>query len=89
MNDEWEAEKKSDELVVSYVLSLRERLESMVHVQRNLRKAQRYQKAWYDMSSRERYFQARWPSPHPVAYPHQQADGTVAGTLSSTSEGVP
>ena len=52
------AEEKSDESVVSYVLSLRERLESMAeHVQENLRKAQRYQKAWYDRNAREKSFQ--------------------------------
>ena len=58
LKEEWEAEEKSDESVVSYVLSLRERLESMAeHVQENLRKAQRYQKAWYDRNARERSFQ--------------------------------
>ena len=58
LKEEWEAEEKSDESVVSYVLSLRERLESMAeHVQENLRKAQRYQKAWYDRNTRERSFQ--------------------------------
>ena len=58
LKEEWEAEEKSDESVVSYVLSLRVRLESMAeHVQENLRKVQRYQKAWYDRNARERSFQ--------------------------------
>ena len=58
LNDEWEAEENSDELVLLYVLSLRERLASMAQGQGKLPKAQRHQKAWYDMSAQKKYFQA-------------------------------
>ena len=58
LKEEWEAEEKSNVSVVSYVLSMRERLEHMTeHVQENLRKAQRHQKTWYDRNARERSFQ--------------------------------
>ena len=58
LKEEWEAEEKSNESVVSYVLSMREWLENMTeHVQENLRKALRHQKTWYDTNARERSFQ--------------------------------
>ena len=58
LKEEWEAGEKSDESVVSYVLSLRDRLERMTeHVQENLGKAQRQQKAWYDKNARNRSFE--------------------------------
>ena len=58
LKEEWEAEEKSNESVILYVLSMRERLEHMTeHVQENLRKAQRRQKTWYDRNARERSFQ--------------------------------
>ena len=44
--------------MVSYVLSMRERLEHMTeHVQENLHKTQRQHKTWYDSNARERSFQ--------------------------------
>ena len=43
---------------MTYVLSLREQLESMAeHVQEYLHKAQMYQKAWYDRNAWDRSFQ--------------------------------
>ena len=89
LKEEWEVEEKSDEPVVSYVLSLREWLESMAEHVQNLRKAQRYQKAWYDRNARERSFQLgdQVLILLPVPTPHQQVNGTVAGTLSGVSAG--
>ena len=53
----WEASKKSDENVVSYVLAVQERLATMSAVAReNLKKAQAEQKVWYDRNAREREF---------------------------------
>ena len=58
LKEEWETEEKSDESVVLYVLSLRERLKSMAeHVQESLCKVQRDQNAWYDTNAWERSFQ--------------------------------
>lgn len=47
-----------DESVVSYVLSLRDQLESMTeHVQENLDMAQRQQKTWYGKNTQNWSFQ--------------------------------
>ena len=54
----WEASKKSDESVVSYVLATQEKLRNMAElVQENLSKAQGKQKVWYDKSARVREFE--------------------------------
>ena len=43
----WEADKKSDESVVSHILLVRERLEEMTElVEKNVRAAQGQQKKW-------------------------------------------
>ncbi|XP_078581557.1 uncharacterized protein LOC144864980 [Branchiostoma floridae x Branchiostoma japonicum] len=53
----WEANDKSSESVVSYVLRVRERLASMTTlVRENLETAQRKQKTWYDRKARTRQF---------------------------------
>ena len=58
LRESWEAAKKSDESVVSYILSLREKLEKMSQLARsNLQTAQSTQKEWYDRTARERSFQ--------------------------------
>ena len=58
LRESWEAEKRSDESVVSYMLLLREKLEKMSQLARsNLQSAQSAQKAWYDRTARERSFQ--------------------------------
>ena len=58
LRESWEAAKKSDESVVSYILSLREKLEKMSQLARsNLQTAQSTQKEWYDRTVRERSFQ--------------------------------
>ena len=50
--DVWEASPRSDETVVSYVLSVRERLDRMSGLaQENLCKAQKTQKHWYDQNA--------------------------------------
>ena len=58
LKESWEADKKSTESVVSYVLTIQERLaqlRDMVHD--NLQNAQANQKEWYDRHARNRQFQ--------------------------------
>ena len=53
LKESWEANQKSDESVISYVLSTREKLLKMSElVQENLSKSQTQQKTWYDKKSR-------------------------------------
>ena len=55
VREEWEAEKKSDQSVLSHILAIRERLEEMTTiVQDNWKKAQSRQKTWYDQNTRDR-----------------------------------
>ena len=52
LKESWEATQKSDESVVSYVLSTQEKLRKMTElVHENLTKAQGKQKAWYDKNA--------------------------------------
>ena len=54
LRDTWEAGKRSEESVVSYVLSVREKLDKMSELVRdNLEAAQKLQKRWYDQNARE------------------------------------
>ena len=49
LRESWEANTKSKESVVSYVLSTRDKLDSMYSlVTENMQQAQKTQKAWYD-----------------------------------------
>ena len=49
LKEQWEAEKRSDESVVSHILAIRERMEEMTEiVSANLKEAQQQQKMWYD-----------------------------------------
>lgn len=58
LRESWEASKRSNESVVSYVLLTRQRLMEMSElVQQNLSKAQKQQKQWYDKNARARKFQ--------------------------------
>ena len=58
LRETWEESNKSTESVISYVLSMREKLEKMsALVRENLENAQRKQKQWYDQNAREREFQ--------------------------------
>ena len=50
MKETWEASERSNQSVVSYVVSIRERLEKMVALVRE--NAQQAQKAWYDLNVR-------------------------------------
>ena len=44
LKEEWEAEKRSDEIVVSHILAIREIMEKMTNIVKdNVRKAQRQQ----------------------------------------------
>ena len=55
----WEVGKRSDESVVSHVLSMRDKMMKMTDlVQQNLSKAQEKQKLWYDKGARHREFTA-------------------------------
>ena len=58
LRESWEAEKKTDESVVSHILSIREKMEKMSELARqNLLSSQKAQKQWYDQTARERSFQ--------------------------------
>ena len=58
LGEQWEAGKTTKEDVVSYVLSMRERLALMSEIaQENMRIAQAKQKSWYDQKSRDRSFE--------------------------------
>ena len=55
LQEPWEAKTSSSESVVSYVLTIREKLANMTElVQQNLADAARKQKIWYDQHARER-----------------------------------
>ena len=57
LKESWEADKKSTESIVSYVLTIQERLAKLRDiVHDNLEEAQRTQKAWYDRQARSREF---------------------------------
>ena len=54
LKEEWEAREKSKENVVSYIMQIRNRMETMQKsVLENVRKAQEKQKKWYDRTARE------------------------------------
>ena len=62
LKESWEASKKSNESVVSYVLSTQQKLRKMTEiVQENLSKAQEKQKTWYDKNARVREFETGDP----------------------------
>ena len=55
LKEEWEAEKHSDESVVSHILAIRMRMEEMTEIVKdNMKEAQQQQKTWYDKTTRER-----------------------------------
>ena len=57
LRDTWESGTASDENVISYVMSTREKLSQMAEiVKENLTKAQLHQKTWYDKRARLREF---------------------------------
>ena len=54
----WEADTRSSESVISYVLLMQEKLAKMNElVKENLAQAQSYQKKWYDQNALDREFQ--------------------------------
>ena len=66
LKDAWENSQNTDESVISYVLTIRERLESMAElVKENMEKLQ---KQWYDKKAKDRDLkggraaQSYWPS---------------------------
>ena len=55
IKERWEADHKSSESVVSYILSIQDRIASMADlVGENMQKAQETQKRWYDRNAREK-----------------------------------
>ena len=58
LKESWEADKRSDQNIVSYIMLMRERLERMGEEARgNLQEASTRQKAWYDREARDCSFQ--------------------------------
>ena len=58
LSETWQSSTKSEESVVSHVLSIQDKLEKMKYItDSNLEQAQLRQKVWYDKNSREREFQ--------------------------------
>ena len=54
LKESWETSSKSNESIVSYVLSMQEKLSTMSELaEENLAKAQQRQKIWYDENARE------------------------------------
>eukprot|EP00731_Ephydatia_muelleri_P017890 Em0010g988a len=70
LKETWEAPSQgSDESIVSYVLSVQERLAKMTElVKENLAQAQVEQKQWYDQNAREREFKDGDQKVTPVTY---------------------
>ena len=59
LKEEW-VTKSNNESVISHIMLMRERLESMSDlVQRNMKQAQAQQKLWYDRTARRRVLQER------------------------------
>ena len=57
LRESWEAESKSSESAVSYVLKMRERISQTMEIaQTNLARAQDRQKKWYERNARVREF---------------------------------
>eukprot|EP00731_Ephydatia_muelleri_P007213 Em0003g1461a len=57
VKETWEASERSNQSVVSYAVNIREKLEKMMAlVRENVEKAQKVQKAWYDLNTRQRVF---------------------------------
>jgi len=58
LRESWEAEKKTEESVVSHILSIRDKMEKMAELaQKHLFSSQKAQNQWYDQTARERSFQ--------------------------------
>ena len=55
VKEQWEADEKSNESVVSYILAIQDKLASMADlVGKNMKKAQETQKHWYNQNAREK-----------------------------------
>ena len=58
LKESWQSGEKSDESVISHVLTVRENLEKMREMaDMNLKNAQQQQKRWYDRNTRQRSFE--------------------------------
>ena len=59
LSESWQSDEKSDESIISHILSTREKLEKMKELaDTNVEQAQLQQKQWFDRNAREREFQA-------------------------------
>ena len=59
LSETWQESSKSDESVVSHILSIREKMMKMKELaDANLLKAQEKQREWYDKNSRKREFKS-------------------------------
>ena len=57
LHETWEEPQTKDTNILSYVLSMREKLDKMTElVHDNLSRAQAYQKTWYDKTARVQGF---------------------------------
>ena len=57
LRETWEAPNIVNDSIISYVMSMREKLDEMSHiVELNLNRAQATQKSWYDRTARPRHF---------------------------------
>ena len=58
LKESWQISEKSEESVVSHILSIRNKLEKMkILADANLKEAQQKQKQWYDKNARQRSFE--------------------------------
>ena len=58
LKESWQSSEKSEESVVSHILSIRNKLEKMkILADANLKEAQQKQKQWYDKNARQRSFE--------------------------------
>ncbi len=57
LSETWQVSKKSEESVISHILSIRDKMKKMKELADiNLQKAPSQQKEWYDRNSRKREF---------------------------------
>ena len=59
LSESWQSDEKSDESIISHILSTHEKLEKMKELaDTNVEQAQLQQKQWFDRNAREREFRA-------------------------------
>ncbi len=78
LKEAWEHSQNTDESVISYVLTIQERLESMAE---NMEASQRLQKQWYDKKAKDR--DRRRQNVGTFTYNQLKVIGQVARTIRS------